>query len=72
MSTVINFLIDLNGKPYPVQPETTVAQLLMDLKISQTAIAVELNADILSIARFAHQILQPGDRIEIVTMVGGG
>lgn len=64
--------IHLNGEPRDVADETTVAGLLADLKLRTNALAVERNRQL--VPRRDHQTtrLQPGDRIEIVTLVGGG
>lgn len=62
----------LNGQPYPVHPESSVADLLHLLEVNGKRIAVELNGDIVSRARFADTTLSPMDRVEIVHAIGGG
>ena len=62
----------LNGQPYPLRPESSVADLLHLLEVSGKRIAVELNGDIVSRARFADTTLSPMDRVEIVHAIGGG
>ncbi|MEX0703971.1 MAG: sulfur carrier protein ThiS [Planctomycetales bacterium] len=64
--------IVLNGESRSVGPGTTVAALLAELGRTSRGVAVERNEDVVPRARHAECILEPGDRIEIVTLVGGG
>jgi sulfur carrier protein len=67
---VVNVLV--NGQPRDVEPGTTLAQLLETLRLDPRALAVELNLDVIPRGRHAQCTLQEGDRLEIVTLVGGG
>lgn len=62
----------VNGEPRGVAPCTTVEGLLRELGLVGRPVAVERNLEI--VARSVHGTtpLAEGDRIEIVTMVGGG
>ena len=62
----------LNGEPREEPAELTVAQLLARLEIPARGIAVELNQQVVPRSRHAEQKLRDGDRIEIVSLVGGG
>jgi sulfur carrier protein len=62
----------LNGAPREEPAELTVAQLLVRLEMPSRGIAVELNQQIVPKSRHAEQKLRDGDRIEIVSLVGGG
>ena len=62
----------LNGQPREEPAELTVAELLARLKLPPRGIAVELNQQIVPRSRHAEQKLRDGDRIEIVSLVGGG
>lgn len=64
--------ITVNGKPHQVEAETTVAGLLNDLKLAPIRVAVERNEELVSRKDFDRTNLRTGDRIEIVTLVGGG
>ncbi len=64
--------IVVNGKPMEVQPGTTVAELLEQLKLQPRLVAVERNRELVPRTEHARCVLQPGDRVEIVTLVGGG
>jgi thiamine biosynthesis protein ThiS len=45
---------------------------LQDLQIKTERVAVELNLEILDRATFPQRLLQDGDRIEILSFIGGG
>ena len=62
----------LNGEPREEPAELTVAQLLARLEMPPRGIAVELNQQVVPRSRHAEQKLRDGDRIEIVSLVGGG
>jgi len=64
--------IVLNGEPRAVAPGTTVAALLAELGLDPRRVAVERNLDIVPRAEHAATRLHAGDRLEIVTFVGGG
>lgn len=64
--------INVNGTARPLPPATTIAALLADLELSPRQVAVEVNLELVPRARHAEYELQPGDRIEVVTLVGGG
>jgi thiamine biosynthesis protein ThiS len=63
--------IVVNGSPRQVAAGTTVAGLLADLGLG-TRVAVERNREIVTRARHAEVELRDGDRLELVTFVGGG
>jgi sulfur carrier protein len=62
----------VNGEPREALPGTTVAELLTQLQMQPRLVAVERNRDLVPRSQHALCTLQPGDRIEIVTLVGGG
>lgn len=64
--------IVVNGEEREVRSGATVADLLADLELIGGPVAVELNREIVPRSRHAEQALAAGDRVEIVTMVGGG
>lgn len=70
MATTIE--IFLNGDAREVPAETTVAGLLEVLELPRARVAVEVNRSLVS--RDQHRIreLHAGDRVELVTLVGGG
>jgi sulfur carrier protein len=62
----------VNGEVREVPEGTTLAALLELLRISGPGVAVEVNAEVIRRARHAEHRLNPQDRVEIVTFVGGG
>ena len=67
---IVNILV--NGVPRSVAADTTLAQLLEMLQLDPRTLAVEVNLDVIPRGRHAERVLQEGDRLEIVTLVGGG
>ena len=58
-----------------VQRTTTsrcVEQLLGELGLRERSVALEKNGDIVPRSRFAAEPLEDGDRLEIVSAIGGG
>lgn len=64
--------IEVNGDPLAVPAGTTVAGLLAQLEIDPRRAAVELNRRIVRKPEHATTVLAEGDRVEVVTLVGGG
>ncbi len=64
--------ITVNGQARHVPQGSTVADLLAALGLQSQIVAVELNFQVVPRARHAEQRLQAGDRLEIVSLVGGG
>lgn len=50
----------------------TVADLVVQLKLSERRIAIELNHEILPRHQYADTALREGDRLEIIHAIGGG
>ena len=64
--------IRLNGENRELADGLTVQQLLEELRVTGRPVAVELNREVLPKARFGQTKLCEGDRLEVVTFVGGG
>lgn len=64
--------IQVNGELRGVNDGTTVAGLLRELDIRVDRVAVELNLEILAKDEFGTKCLHEGDRIEILSFIGGG
>ena len=64
--------IVLNGEPRQIATGTTVASLLDELGIAARHCAVEINLELIPRAEHAARTLIAGDRLEVVTLVGGG
>ena len=64
--------ITLNGETRDVESGTTVARLLDELGLPPRQVAVELNRELVTRDRREATVLTTGDRVEVVTLVGGG
>ena len=64
--------IIINGESRQVADGVTVRQLLDELQLAATRVAVELNLEIVPKAGYTERTLQDGDTIEIVHFAGGG
>ena len=64
--------IVVNGERREVRPGVTVAELLAELKVPARYCAVERNLTLVPRGEHARSVLETGDRLEIVTLVGGG
>jgi thiazole synthase len=65
--------LTVNGEPRALDPaRATVALLLDDLALGGRRVAVEVNGEVVPRAEHATRRLAAGDRVEVVTFVGGG
>jgi sulfur carrier protein len=64
--------IIINGQPHELYGAGTVADLIARLELTPQRVAVELNEQLVRRASFDQTPLRDGDRVEIVTLVGGG
>lgn len=64
--------IFVNGERRRIDEGTTVLFLLRELSLPETRVAVERNRSLVRKTEFAGTVLDEGDRVEIVTFVGGG
>ena len=62
----------VNGQPRQVADGSTVADLLAALKLPPRGVAVEVNQMIVPRNRHPEHPLHDGDRLEVVSLVGGG
>ena len=64
--------LTVNGERREAAEGTTVAGLLAELCLANQYVAVEVNREVIPRARHCECRLKAGDRVEIVTLVGGG
>jgi sulfur carrier protein len=64
--------IEVNGAAKSVPEGTTVAQLLESLGLRPEVVAVERNTQLVRRSERGATRLAAGDRVELVTLVGGG
>ncbi|WP_062093312.1 MULTISPECIES: sulfur carrier protein ThiS [unclassified Caulobacter] len=62
----------LNGEERDVADVITIADLVSALGLNARKVAIERNLEIAPRSSYADTALVDGDRIEIVTFIGGG
>ena len=65
-------MITVNGKQIQLTSEMSVADYLEQNNYQINRIAVEMNEEILPKYSYSETMLKDGDRLEVVTCVGGG
>ena len=64
--------LQVNGEPRQCLPGTLLPTFLEQLDFNLRLVAVEYNGEILHRQFWPTTEIQPGDRLEVVTIVGGG
>jgi len=64
--------IRLNGKAREVAEGVSIRQLLDELELHPMRVAVQRNEEIIKRDRYGEVVLQPGDAVEILTIMAGG
>ncbi len=62
----------VNGEVAEIRSPCTVAELLRQYGLADKACAVEVNSELVPKRRHLDHPLRDGDRVELVTLVGGG
>ena len=64
--------IQLNGQPFNCASRLSLKDLLIYLGFDLTAVIVEYNNEIVQNIAFSGVTIMHGDKIEVLTIVGGG
>jgi len=64
--------IQVNGKKHICEEAIKLPELLTELELNPRLIAVEYNGEILHRQNWEKTTVKEGDRLEVVTIVGGG
>lgn len=64
--------ITVNGDPYAVAAGSSALDVVAALGLEGRPLAVEVNESVVPRRRLQDCMLSSGDRLEIVTLVGGG
>lgn len=64
--------LTVNGQPRQTPDRLRVAELIRELGLDGQACAVEVNEQLVPKKEHAERTLSEGDRVEIVTLIGGG
>lgn len=62
----------INGETRAIASGSSLADLLRELALDPRTVAVERNLEIVPRSEYATCVLEGGDRLEVVTFVGGG
>lgn len=72
LNTTKTITIQVNGEDHTCGAAMALPEVLTQLELNPRLIAVEYNGEILHRQYWAETQMQSGDRLEIVTIVGGG
>ncbi|MBH32219.1 MAG: thiamine biosynthesis protein ThiS [Gammaproteobacteria bacterium] len=64
--------IKVNGEDISISSNLTLSNLLLERKLSENNIAIELNGEVISKDLWINKIIKEDDSIEIITAIGGG
>jgi sulfur carrier protein len=64
--------IELNGAPHSVADPHSLQDLVAALALSNQALAVAVNRQVVPRQKWALHLLQAGDRVDVVRAIGGG
>jgi sulfur carrier protein len=65
-------VVTVNGSDHQLASGASAHDLLAELGLAGRPVAVELNEQVVPRAELADRVLRHDDRLEIVTLVGGG
>ncbi|MFH0939929.1 MAG: sulfur carrier protein ThiS [Planctomycetota bacterium] len=65
-------IIYVNSKPQKVPENASVAALLEILSLTEKRVAIEVNKELVTKREWTRFKLKAGDRVEVVSFVGGG
>lgn len=68
----MSIAITINGEEQKLDNPQSLADVLSALGLEPRKIAVERNLEIVPRSKYADVIIQEGDRLEVVRIVGGG
>jgi sulfur carrier protein len=64
--------IELNGAPHPITENQNLQDLIVALALSNKALAIAVNREVVPRQCWSQHVLQPRDRVDIVRAIGGG
>ena len=62
----------LNGAPHRVAPGATLADLIEALSLSNQALALAVDRNVVPRQQWRERAMQPGDQVDVVRAIGGG
>lgn len=64
--------IVLNGADHELAPSATIAKLIDSLELKGRRVAIEVNGRVVPASEHAERTLKDGDRVELISAIGGG
>ncbi len=64
--------LQVNGETRACPPQTSLPAFLESIDLNPQLVAIEYNGEILQRSLWPQTLIQSDDRLEIVTIVGGG
>ncbi len=64
--------VHINGEPVQIDAPVPIATLLATANVPPNYLAVEVNETVIPRETHAEHLIDDGDRVEVVTLVGGG
>lgn len=64
--------ITFNGETLETDGQVSITDLLMQAELNPLRVAVEVNFELIPREQHAEYLLENGDRVEVVTLAGGG
>jgi len=66
------FKILINGEPFNCNSSMSIQDILIYLNVDLNKVIVEYNKKVINYLQFNQILVQKGDKLEIITIVGGG
>ena len=64
--------IVLNGADHELAPGATLAKLIDSLELKGRRVAIEVNGRVVPASEHDERTLEDGDRVELISAIGGG
>lgn len=64
--------VTINGASVSLDQPVSIAELLRSVEVPPNYLAVEINADVVPREDHSTHLVNDGDAVEVVTLVGGG
>lgn len=64
--------ITINGQPFNCYSSMSIEDVLIYLNVNLHQVIIEYNRQVVNSLDFNHILVQEGDSLEIITIVGGG
>ena len=68
----IMIVIELNGESHSVENNHSVQDLINALSLTNQALAIAVNREVVPRARWATHRFSEGDKVDVVRAIGGG